>query len=78
MKHLILMAGHEVFALSKAATRIRIVEGTAWVSTGGRDEVLLAGDQFNRRAHRDKVLVSSARNKGTLLIEVMGDVPASA
>ncbi|MBX3063486.1 MAG: hypothetical protein U0528_00880 [Anaerolineae bacterium] len=71
MKHQIVLSEREVWSLPQPDKSIRVLEGTAWVSEGGRDFILLAGDQFKGQTHRDKVVISAARNRGQLVIELI-------
>jgi len=60
---------NNVLRLPRAVGKVRVVSGVAWVSTGGRDHIIGAGEGLSLAMDRDAAIVTAV-GKNPLVIEV--------
>ena len=60
----------EIFRVDRSSAAVRIRDGEAWVSYGGRDTILQRGEELALAPDADFAVVSSV-GSGTLVLEVL-------
>jgi hypothetical protein len=60
---------YRLLRLSRHQQTVEVLDGSAWVTMGGKDIILNAGDRLELNAGHDFVLVSSVNKKLLVLAE---------
>lgn len=61
---------YRLLRLPRRKQTVEVLDGSAWVTMGGKDIILSAGDRLDLNAGRDFVLVSSVNKQLLILAEI--------